>query len=60
MRSENNVANQPVNVFSIDGQRALTSTLRNDQLDISSLKSGVYMLRLQLNGRMLQQKFVKR
>ena len=60
VRSVNNVANQAVNVFSFDGQRALTSTLRNNQLDISPLKSGVYLLRLQLNGRMLQQKFVKR
>lgn len=60
VRSQDNMANQPVNVFSIDGQRVLNATLRNDQLDISSLKSGVYMLRLQLNGRMLQQRFVKR
>ncbi len=60
VRSDNDVANQAVNVFSIDGQRVLTGTLRNDQLDIASLKSGVYMLRLQVNGRQLQQKFVKR
>ncbi len=60
VRSESNVANQPVNVFDIAGQRVLSGTLRNDQLDITSLKSGVYMLRLQVGGRQLQQKFVKR
>jgi hypothetical protein len=60
VRSESNVANQPVNVFDIAGQRVLTGTLRNDQLDITSLKSGVYMLRMQVGGRQLQQKFVKR
>jgi hypothetical protein len=58
--SDSDVANQPVNIFDIAGQRVLTGTLRNDQLDISSLKSGVGMLRLQVGGRQLQQKFVKR
>ena len=60
VRSDNDLANQPVNVFDIAGQRVLTGTLRNDQLDITALKSGVYMLRLQIGGRQLQQKFVKR
>lgn len=60
VRSDNDLANEPVNVFDIAGQRVLTGTLRNDQLDITELKSGVYMLRLQVGGRQLQQKFVKR
>ena len=60
VRSESDLANQPVHIFDIAGQRVITGTLRNDQLDITSLKSGVYMLRLQIDGRQLQQKFVKR
>lgn len=60
VRSDNDLANQSANVFDIAGQRVLTGTLRNDQLDITSLKSGVYMLRLQVSGRQLQQRFVKR
>ena len=60
VRAESDVANQPVNIFDIAGQRVLTGTLRNDQLDISSLKSGVYMLRILVGGRQVQQKFVKR
>ncbi len=59
VRSASDLANQPVNVFSVDGKRALTATLRNNQLDISTLKRGVYMLRLQVDGQQLQQKFVK-
>ena len=60
VRSENDLLNRPVNIYDIAGQQVLSSTLRNDQLDISALKSGVYLLRLELNGRLLQQKFVKR
>jgi len=60
VRSDSELTNQPVNVFGIAGQLVLTATLHNGQIDITALKSGVYMLQLQLNGRMLQQKFVKR
>lgn len=60
VRSDKDLANHAVNVIGVDGKRVLTTTLRNDQLDISSLKSGVYVLRLEVEGEMLQQRFVKR
>ncbi len=60
VRSDKDVTNLPVIVYGIDGQRVLNGTLRNDQLDISSLKSGAYMLHVQVDGLPVQQKFVKR
>ncbi|MBK7084518.1 MAG: T9SS type A sorting domain-containing protein [Flavobacteriales bacterium] len=54
------LTSRPANIFDIAGQLVLTATLQNDQLDISALKSGIHLFQLQLNGRLLQQKFVKR
>ena len=60
VRSGMDLTSRPANIFDIAGQLVLTATLQNDQLDISALKSGIYLFQLQLNGRLLQQKFVKR
>ncbi|MEO8589527.1 MAG: T9SS type A sorting domain-containing protein, partial [Flavobacteriales bacterium] len=54
------LSNSVVSVFDVAGQRVLTTTLRNGQLDISALNSGLYLLQVQGQNGTQQRKFTKR
>ena len=60
VRSEHDLTNVPVSVLDVAGREVMKSVLRNGQLDISTLTDGVYVLRLPVEGRTVQRKFVKR
>ncbi len=60
VRADVDLNNGATTVMNVTGQRVMTTHLRNDQLDISSLKSGVYLIRIELAGRVLNSRFVKR
>jgi len=49
-----------VTVMDVTGKRVLTTTVRQGQVDISTLKSGMYLLQVQGDGGLLQRKFTKR
>lgn len=54
------LANHIVTVLDVTGKLVLTTTVRQGQVDISSLTTGVYVLQLLGDGAMEQRKFIKR
>jgi len=59
LTSEKDLTNSIATVFDVTGQRVISTTLRNDRLDVSSLTNGVYMLEVQGKGELLKEKFIK-
>ena len=47
-----------VSVFDVLGKQVLKQTLLNDRLDVSSLNSGVYVMRLSQNNNMVTKKLI--
>jgi hypothetical protein len=60
VRASASMANAQVQVLDMAGRVQMETTLRNDQLDISSLPTGVYMLRVMADRGPVMRKFVKR
>ena len=48
-----------ITVFDINGKRILNEKLTNNTLDVSTLQTGMYFLRLESNGKVLNRKFIK-
>jgi len=46
--------------FSLLGKHVLTPSLTDEQIDLSSLSKGVYLLKVTAEGQQLTQKVVKR
>ncbi|MEO8590769.1 MAG: T9SS type A sorting domain-containing protein [Flavobacteriales bacterium] len=51
--------NNRVVVLDVTGKRVMEGTLRNGQLDVSGLTSGVYMISVTANGTTVQPRFTK-
>ena len=47
-------------VFDITGKRVYNQKLLNNRLNVSSLESGVYVLRIESEGKSIRRKFVKK
>ncbi|HNU59557.1 MAG TPA: T9SS type A sorting domain-containing protein, partial [Aquaticitalea sp.] len=56
--SSNDVAPLSVKVFDVLGKQVLNQTLSNNRLDVSSLKSGVYIMKINQNGASVTKKLV--
>ncbi len=59
--------NSPVNlsgkiatIFNIEGKRVMNLKLKEHTIDVSNLRQGNYILRLESNGKVHTQKFIKR
>ena len=46
-------------VFDISGKRVLNSKLTSNSLNVSKLQSGVYLLQLETEGKVMTKKFIK-
>ncbi len=51
--------NRIATVFDLNGKRVLNKKLDSNSLDVSNLSSGIYILRLESNGKSINRKFVK-
>jgi hypothetical protein len=60
VRAGSSMANAPVQILDMAGRLQMETSLRNDQVDISSLPTGVYMLRVMADRGPVMRKFVKR
>ena len=47
-------------VFDMTGKRVYNQKLLNNELNVSSLQEGVYMLRIESNGRQITRRFIKK
>ncbi len=54
------MGNRTVQVMDVAGKPILEASVNAGQIDVSDLKSGVYVLRIVINGETLNRKFVKR
>jgi hypothetical protein len=55
------LTNTPVNVVDVNGRVVLQTIISaNDNINVSSLQSGVYFVNLEIEGQSLSYKFVKR
>lgn len=54
------ITNKIATVFDINGKRIINMKLNSTRLDVSSLQSGVYFLRLESEGKSIKRKFIKK
>ena len=57
--ADRDLSNARVTVMDIAGKRVPTKLLQHGQLDVSALKSGVYLLQVETDGVVMQQRFTK-
>ncbi|WP_250433529.1 FG-GAP-like repeat-containing protein [Hanstruepera flava] len=60
IKSTNDISDKIATVFDINGKRVLNKRLTNQTVDVSSLQSGLYFLRIESNGKVLNRKFLKK
>ena len=55
-------SNIDTKIFGLDGRlvRAINFNQNNKSIDVSTLKSGIYFLQMEVNGRMETVKIIKR
>jgi hypothetical protein len=54
------ISNKVATVFDITGKKIFSSKLLNNSIDVSQLNSGVYIIRLEEKGKIINRKFVKK
>ena len=60
IQTSGNVINKIATIFDISGKRVLNLKLDSTSIDVSSLTSGVYFLRLESDGKIAKRKFIKK
>ncbi|MGB1308006.1 MAG: FG-GAP-like repeat-containing protein [Oceanihabitans sp.] len=51
--------NKIASIFDINGKRVLNKKLTSNSINVSKLQSGVYILRIESNGKTINRKFIK-
>jgi len=59
IRSTDDVNNRMAIVNDVTGKEVIRTTVRNGAIDVSDLKSGMYVLHITGNGTSVQAKFLK-
>ncbi len=59
IQTKANLTNRIASVFDIHGKRVINTKLKQNFLDVSFLAKGVYILRLESNGKVFSSKFIK-
>jgi hypothetical protein len=59
METSINLTDRIATVFDINGKRVLNSKLSSNHLDVSKLQSGMYLLQLESEGKIITKKFIK-
>lgn len=57
--SQTNLNGRVATVFDINGKRVINEKLTSSSLDVSTLTSGLYILRLEKEGKIITRKFIK-
>lgn len=60
IKTSADVINKVATVFDINGRRVLSMKLKSNQMEVSSLESGVYFLRIESEGKSMERKFIKK
>lgn len=59
IRTNANMMNASAAIFDVTGKLVISTTLTSDRVDVRTLSSGVYVLRVRVNGHTEQRKFFK-
>lgn len=59
IQSSLNITNSIATVFDINGRRVLNSPILKNALDVSTLQTGLYFLKIESNGQIINHKFLK-
>ncbi len=60
IKTSADVIDKIATVFDINGRRVLNMKLKSNTINVSSLTSGVYFLRLESEGKTIKRKFIKK
>lgn len=60
MKTTNDISNKIATVFDINGKRILNKRIDNSVIDVSTLQSGLYFLRIESEGKVINRKFLKK
>ena len=60
IKTSADVINKIATVFDINGKRVLNLKLESNSVDVSSLTTGIYFLRLESEGKTMKRKFIKK
>ncbi|WP_179318649.1 FG-GAP-like repeat-containing protein [Winogradskyella helgolandensis] len=60
IKTSADIINKIATVFDVNGKRMLNQKLTSSTIDVSSLTSGVYFLRLESEGKIIKRKFIKK
>jgi hypothetical protein len=60
INTSSSLTNRVATVFDINGKRVLNTKLESNSLNVSTLQSGIYFLRLETNGKSIKRKFIKK
>ena len=60
VKTSTDVINKIATVFDINGKRVLNMKLKSTKIDVTSLTSGIYFLRLESYGKTMKRKFIKK
>jgi hypothetical protein len=57
--SDLDLTNADVTILDITGKQVIATGLRHDRIDVSKLTGGLYLLRVEIAGRVMQEQFAK-
>ncbi|REG89503.1 FG-GAP-like repeat-containing protein [Winogradskyella sediminis] len=60
IKTKGDVINKIATIFDVNGKRILNQRLKNNTINVSNLSSGIYILRLESEGKIIKRKFVKK
>lgn len=60
IKATENLTGKIATVFDLNGKRVLNSSINNNMINVETLQTGTYILRIELNGRQLIRKIIKR
>jgi hypothetical protein len=60
IKTKESLVNKIASIFDINGKRVINLKLTSKHIDVSNLQNGTYFLRLESNGRIMTQKFLKK
>lgn len=59
IKTNSNIKNKIASVFDINGKRVLNKKIQENILNVDNLQSGVYILRIESQGKSISRKFIK-
>ena len=60
INSSINLVGKIATIFNIEGKRVMNLKLKDHSIDVSNLSQGSYILRLESEGKVFTQQFIKR